>query len=167
MRAIYIACLSASFYGVAIWAGGHLASTPAVVSAKSGPQASVENTEPGGTKADSDLAQSNPDEYAWRLFFFLARQAQTGTAGFPDPSKHTFLQYSPDAADVWETWALASGVNNQSEVFKCKAVEPAAWDKLPRPKDAFSKLVLSRNLTDSVAHVHGPFVPPVGQEDDL
>ena len=43
--------------------------------------------EPGGTADATALALSNPAEYAWRLFFFLNRQAKPDTAGQADETK--------------------------------------------------------------------------------
>src|SRR2546423_1295494 len=73
-------------------------------------------SEPGGRPEDAYLALNDPDEYAWRLFFFLNHPAKLGTAGIPDASKK-FGELDPDGSLVWETWALVSG-DEQSEVFR-------------------------------------------------
>jgi hypothetical protein len=95
---------------------------------------------PGGRDEDTALALNDPDEFAWRLFLALCRQAQPGKAGVPDPARPTIRNYDADRPVVWETWALASGGRagpvyvppNRSEVFKDRGVKPVAWDKLPR-----------------------------------
>ena len=48
--------------------------------------------EPGGAASDASLALSDPDEYAWNLFFFINRQALPGFAGVADGSK-SITQY--------------------------------------------------------------------------
>src|SRR6516164_10717090 len=63
--------------------------------------------EPGGTDEAAGTAANQPDEYAWRLFLFINRQAKAGCAGVADPEKPTVKEYGPDKAVVWETWALA------------------------------------------------------------
>ena len=99
--------------------------------------------EPGGLSADTDLAINNPDEYAWRLFLFMSRQAAAGTAGVADPAK-TIQQYDPDTPVVWETWALASGTGATqigSEVYQPKGVKPVDWSMLPRGPTPPAKLL--------------------------
>lgn len=167
MRTVYVACACAFLAGTAYLGCRYSAPSRTTTTSKSSPSALIQDTEPGGTKADSDLAQSNPDEYAWRLFFFMARQAEKGAAGIPDPSKPTILQDEGGAALVWETWALASGNFHTSEVFLCPAKQPSEWDELPRPKDAFPQLTLAENLTASTKGPHRPFIPPLGQENNL
>lgn len=97
--------------------------------------------EPGGTAADTALAIQNPDEYAWKLFLFLNRQALPGKAGVADPGKADIRSYDPDKDVVWESWALATGglpaflapgEKNRSEVYLDKGAKPAAWEDLPR-----------------------------------
>ena len=100
--------------------------------------------EPGGRPQDIQLALTNPDEYAWQLFFYISHQAQAGKAGVPDPTKKSIREFDPDRAVVWETWALASGAvlarkdgaivvsTNKSEVYKKPATLPDEWDKLDR-----------------------------------
>ncbi|HEX5125353.1 MAG TPA: hypothetical protein VFW00_01305 [Rhodocyclaceae bacterium] len=66
------------------------------------------------------MSINDPDEYAWRLFEYICRQAKPGIAGVADPSK-SITQYEPDQPVVWETWALASGqgaTQDGSEVYK-------------------------------------------------
>ena len=90
--------------------------------------------EPGGTAADTQLAITNPDEFAWQLFLFLNRQASDGVAGVADPTK-SILQFDPDKDVVWETWALASGngaSQQGSEVYKPRGEKPGEWKDLPR-----------------------------------
>jgi hypothetical protein len=91
---------------------------------------------------DDALAINNPDEFAWRLFLSMCRQALPNMAGAPDPAKPTLKDFDPDRPVVWETWALSSGgrINgfyprvNRSEVFKDRGVKPVLWDELPRPE---------------------------------
>jgi hypothetical protein len=85
----------------------------------------------------------NPDEYAWRLFFYLNHQARLGSAGRADPTKK-FGELDPEAPVVWETWALASG-DAQSEVFRPRGEQPVEWEKLDRPKKK-RRLILSINV---------------------
>jgi hypothetical protein len=123
------------------------------------PQTGVAQTgEPGGTPEAALQALTNPDEYAWRLFLHLNRQAKTGIAGEPDPSKTNLRQYDPDRPVVWESWALASGLDldfsagappfpilrNVSEVFKNPATAPAPWEQLER--GPAQQKVLSQDL---------------------
>jgi hypothetical protein len=103
---------------------------------------------PGGAPQDIALAASDPDEYAWRLFFYLNRQARPGAAGLADPS-HSIRQYDPDTPVVWETWALVSGASRSqvgSEVFRPDGADPGPWAALPR-SPAPAK-ILAANLTD-------------------
>ncbi len=65
--------------------------------------------EPGGNPIDTDMAINHPSEYAWKLFFYLNRQAQTGTAGKPDLSKNGITNYDDDMSTVWESWADETG----------------------------------------------------------
>ena len=99
--------------------------------------------EPGGRPQDVQLALNNPDEYAWRLFFYLNHQAELGKAGVADSTKKSLREFDPDRAVVWKSWALASGlvlnsnlsfVDNKSEVYKRPATQPLEWDKLDRGK---------------------------------
>jgi hypothetical protein len=99
--------------------------------------------EPGGTAEDSYLALNDPDEYAWRLFFFLNRQAEPGVAGVADPTKE-FGELDREAPVVWETWALASG-GNQSEVLRPGGLKPVEWNKLDRSAKR-RHLILSPNI---------------------
>ena len=117
------------------------------------------STEPGGTPADTALAIQNPDEYAWRLFFFLSRQALPGKAGVPDPGKPGLAQYDPDRDVVWETWALETGglpgflgpgEKNHSEVFLDKGQRPVAWDSLQRKNPIKTLDVNLTELTSSL-----------------
>src|ERR1700709_2435744 len=64
--------------------------------------------EPGGTAESAQMTVQNPDEYAWRLFLFINRQAKLGIAGVADPDKPTVKDYDENKDVVWETWALAS-----------------------------------------------------------
>jgi hypothetical protein len=103
---------------------------------------------PGGTPEDADLAINHPDDYAWKLFLGINRQAAAGKPGEPDPGK-TITQYDDDKPVVWESWALASGgrnggaiINpdalpnephpNYSEVFLNDGAQPLAWGLWPR-----------------------------------
>lgn len=95
-------------------------------------------TLPGGRPEDALLAKSNPDEYAWKLFLALNRQAQPNSRGVADPYK-PFNGYDLDKPVVWETWARASGGRmdsyfppvNYSEVFLDHGARPPAWSSLP------------------------------------
>jgi hypothetical protein len=77
-------------------------------------------TEPGGDAISSQMAQFNPDEFAWQLFLYMNHPAKSGVAGVADPAKH----FGDDVQlpVVWETWALESGSNgdadSHSEVYK-------------------------------------------------
>ena len=104
--------------------------------------------EPGGEPADVTLAVNNPDEYAWRLFFYLNRQAVRGIAGVADPER-SIRQYDPNKPVVWETWALASGAGrtqNGSEALRVGGAPPLAWSALPR--EPWPAKVLSVNLSN-------------------
>jgi hypothetical protein len=111
-------------------------------------------TEPGGSAADTASAIQNPDEYAWKLFLYLNRQALAGKAGVPDPSKPDLRSFDPDKDVVWETWALATGglpqflapgERNRSEVYLDKGAKPVAWEDLPR--GTATAKVFDANLT--------------------
>jgi len=112
--------------------------------------------EPGGDPASANLAQTNPDEYAWRLFDFINLQAAPSSAGVPASGK-TITQYDDDTATVWETWALASGDGagqEGSEVFKPDGSDPGTWNSLPRairPLKVFSvNLKVASALNESL-----------------
>jgi hypothetical protein len=117
--------------------------------------AAAEMTEPGGTAQATQMALFNPDEYAWRLFFFVNQQAAKGMAGLPDASKPSFREYDADTDVVWESWALASGEeSNLSEVFRRPATRPVAWDDLR--KTPSPKVLSSLTIKDSpLLHVRG------------
>jgi hypothetical protein len=86
-------------------------------------------SEPGGSPADANTAMNHPDDYAWALFFFLNRQADSSLAGKPDLQKKNLNDYDPDTPVVWETWALASG-EQFSEAFPCDGSMPQKWEDL-------------------------------------
>jgi hypothetical protein len=109
-----------------------LTSTPAMTQAV---------VEPGGVPADQTMALTGPDEYAWRLFFFLNRPAKSGTAGIADETRK-FGDTAGNVSMVWETWALASG-RADSEVYKPDGSRPDDWDRLKRDTRL---LVLDTNL---------------------
>jgi len=92
----------------------------------------------GGRPEDVALAVNDPDEYAWRLFFAVNRQADPARPGLADPAK-PIRQYDPDAPVVWETWALVSGRGAGqagSEVFRPDGGDPGPWGAWPRrPND--------------------------------
>src|SRR5690242_7582827 len=71
--------------------------------------------EPGGTAEAARLAAQEPDEYAWRLFLFINRQALPGLAGAVDPRKASVRDYDDDRDVVWQSWALVS--SDPNEVF--------------------------------------------------
>jgi hypothetical protein len=93
----------------------------------------------GGTPEDVNLAENDPFQYAWKLFFFLNHQAKKGVAGEADTSKASIKEYDGDTPVVWETWACATGglflepgQKNTSEVYLDKGAEPPTWESLPR-----------------------------------
>jgi hypothetical protein len=104
------------------------------------------NVMPGGRPEDAALAQTDPDEYAWKLFLAINRQALSGKRGQPDPNKPNIRQYDDDMPVIWETWALSSGgrtgkkplpQKNTSEVFKDLGQKPDPWDQLPADQKSF------------------------------
>lgn len=104
------------------------------------------NVMPGGRAEDIHLAKTNPDEYAWRLFLAINRQALAGKRGLPDPNRPTIRQYEDDKPVIWETWALASGgrngkrrlpARNTSEVFRDNGQRPFPWDQLSTDQKSF------------------------------
>jgi hypothetical protein len=98
--------------------------------------------EPGGTAEAARLAAQEPDEYAWRLFLFINRQALPGLAGLADPRKSSLRDYDDDKDVVWESWALASadGKAGGSEVFLAKGAKPVPWHSLDRTSGAAKML---------------------------
>lgn len=115
-------------------------------------------TEPGGTPEDVHMAVNEPFDYAWKLFFFLNRQAKPGKAGVADPAKATLRDYDPDTPVVWETWAnatgglfLREGEPNRSEVYRANGEQPVPWDELPRGET--QPKTLEPNLTNVVARI--------------
>jgi len=117
-----------------------------------------DSREPGGTAEDTALAIQSPYEYAWRLFFFLNRQATADQAGIPDASKPDLRAYDADRPVVWETWALATGgiprfarpgEPNVSEVYLDKGAKPAEWGTWNR-KDHPAKQLEVKNLKTMV-----------------
>src|SRR5258705_294191 len=66
------------------------------------PPTSDPNVLPGGRPEDTKMAQDNPDEYAWRLFLGINRQALSGRRGVPDPNR-TIRDYDDDKPVIWET----------------------------------------------------------------
>ena len=102
---------------------------------------------PGGSPQDIALAEADPDEYAWRLFLFVNRQAAAGGAGQADAAR-TIGRYDPDTPVVWETWALVSGAGRTqggSEVFRPDGADPGPWTALPRAP--WPAKILSANLS--------------------
>jgi hypothetical protein len=108
---------------------------------------------PGGRPEDATLAQTNPDEYAWKLFLAINRQALAGKRGVPDPSKPTVGAYEDDKSVIWETWALSSGGRegnaplpeiNHSEVFRNQGETPRPWDQLGTSDKSFEELPAKR-----------------------
>ncbi|MCX4151458.1 MULTISPECIES: hypothetical protein [Paraburkholderia] len=125
----------------------------------------VSDKEPGGTAEDTAMAIQSPYDYAWKLFFFLNRQAVPGQAGVADPSKLDIRSYDPDKPVVWETWALATGgipafarpgEPNLSEVYLDRGAMPAAWGTWER-KGLSAKYLEEKNLK---AMLHVVNVPP-------
>ena len=97
------------------------------------------NVMPGGRPQDIAMAQSDPDEYAWKLFLAINRQALAGKRGVPDPKHPTIREYEDNKPVIWETWALSSGGRNgkhpppainTSEVFRDRGEKPDPWDQL-------------------------------------
>ncbi len=91
---------------------------------------------PGGTREDRYMAFFEPDEYAWKLFLAISKQADPARPGYPDPAKPELNQYDDDKDVVWESWALSSGgrsggfrrsVPNRSEIFLDKGAPPPPW----------------------------------------
>jgi hypothetical protein len=143
-------CRSGSILGllVLLAACGTRALAPAgddVEVKKSAPGESVR--EPGGTLEAAGMAARHPDEYAWRLFLFINRQAVPGVAGVADPRMPSVRDYEDDKDVVWETWALASADRTPAgEVYLAKGAKPVPWDKLNRAKAALK--VLDHTFTD-------------------
>jgi hypothetical protein len=139
-----------------------LTSTPAMAQAV---------VEPGGVPADQTMALTTPDEYAWRLFFFLNRPAKGGTAGGADENRK-FGDTAGNVSMVWETWALASG-GAASEVYKSDGSRPGDWDHLQRDSRL---LVLDTNLENESVRAGsrrvipsntGAFFPPKPQNQEV
>src|SRR5262245_62109847 len=95
--------------------------------------------EPGGTSEGTNLALTNPDEFAWQLFFYANRPARPGVAGEADPAGR-FGQTA--ATVVWESWALSSG-GDLSETYPKDGARPVDWPQLRRGARSF---VLDRNI---------------------
>jgi carboxypeptidase T len=137
----------------------------------------------GGDAGSAAQAITAPDEYAWRLFFGLNRQAHLSHRGEPDPAADGISKYDPDRSVVWETWALASGgiaqskpntarMPNVSEVFKSPAVKPVAWSELPSQaglKTRMEPFILQQEIANHGARSGSPsplFIDPsVASED--
>lgn len=96
--------------------------------------------EPGGDAAATHLAITNPDEYAWQIFFYVSRPALAGQAGVADDTK--VFGESPELPVVWETWALESG-GDLSEVYLPNGHRPAPWPALTRGS---RQMILEENL---------------------
>lgn len=127
--------------------------------------------EPGGVPADQSMALTNPDEYAWHVFFFLNRPAKSGTAGVADENRK-FGDVAGNVSMVWETWALASG-QAASEVYKPDGSRPDDWDHLKRETRL---LVLDTNLENEAVRAGsrrvipsntGAFFPPRPQDQEV
>lgn len=71
---------------------------------------------------DTLAAQSETDEYAWRLFVALNWPANV-TQRQADPAK----KFGADGSVTWETW------KNAREVFLAKGVDPGPWLGGPSP----------------------------------
>jgi len=86
-----------------------------------------------GDPASANLAQTNPDEYAWRLFDSINLQAARRPRELPASGK-TITQYDDDTATVWETWRCVGRRCGQegSEVFKPDGSDRAPGTNLPR-----------------------------------
>lgn len=73
------------------------------------------------------------DEFAWRLFMDVSRQALPDKAGQADPSCASIKTYSEDCCVVWESWALSTrDAELDSEVFP--KGDLVLWSKLVRPE---------------------------------
>jgi hypothetical protein len=112
------------------------------------------NVMPGGRAEDLAMAQSDPDEYAWKLFLAINRQALSERRGVPDPNHPTIHEYEDDKPVIWETWALSSGgrngkrpppETNTSEVFKNNGEKPDPWDQL-KPERKSLELLPSKQF---------------------
>lgn len=105
-----------------------------IASLLAAPALGQQPAEPGGDATAAQMAEFQPNEYAWRLFLFMNHPAKPGVAGVADGTK----KLGEDAAAVvWETWALESGSRrndavSHSEVYKADGSKPLPWDKLPR-----------------------------------
>jgi hypothetical protein len=109
-------------------------------------QASAQQlVEPGGDALSTQMAEFQPDEFAWKLFLFMNHPAKPNVAGVADPAK----RFGADQSTVvWETWALESGslsndAVSHSEVYKSDGSKPVDWDNLPR---SMRTLVLEKNI---------------------
>jgi hypothetical protein len=95
----------------------------------------------GGTQQDRYSSFFDSDQYAWKLFLALNRQADPKMPGVPDAKYPDLTRYDNDTPVVWESWALSSGGRsgpfrrtrpNRSEVFLDAGAQPAEWGKWPR-----------------------------------
>ena len=119
--------------------------------------------EPGGNAPSTQMAVQNPDEFAWQLFFFINHQAKPGSAGLPDDTKATLVNYDEGKDVVWETWALASRQGSpEAEVFLKDGAKPGEWSQLKRGAVNAPK-VLDRTFTSAAAHAVRNFPKGLGQ----
>jgi hypothetical protein len=107
--------------------------------------------EPGGVPADQSMALTNPDEYAWHVFFFLNRPAKSGTAGIADENRK-FGDVAGNVSMVWETWALTSG-QAASEVYKPNGSRPDDWDHLIPPPYQSELTIYGKEVMDCTSLV--------------
>ncbi|MCC6776082.1 MAG: hypothetical protein IT537_05495 [Hyphomicrobiales bacterium] len=128
---------------------------------------SAQVREPGNTPEATVMALTKPYDYAWQLFLYLNRQARQGVAGEVDELKRTIAEYDADRDVVWETWALASGLDinengvvaNKSEVFKNPATQPVPWESLQRGGSAAKVLSQPFKSSPLVNSAVGRLIP--------
>ena len=64
---------------------------------------------PGGAPQDRFSAFFEPDQYAWRLFLSLSRQADPGSPGTPDAKYPNLTHFDSDAPVVWGKLGISFG----------------------------------------------------------
>lgn len=147
-----------------------LLATLLVLAAERGGRAQTPDST-SGTMSGTELAITDPDEFAWQLFLEINRQAKPRTAGIADAAHATIRTYDDDRPVVWESWALASGGRlaafyrrpNRSEVYLDRGAKPPTWEKLPRgetvPKILESYPGKGLDFIFKVGRAPGPFDP--------
>lgn len=129
---------------------------------------------PGGRPEDAQLAKSDPDEFAWRLFLALERPANPNARGEPDPEHGALADTEPDRAVVWESWAQATGgrmpekphlQSEPSEVFPDRGA-PKPWSELAPMAGQVKSLepILFEGIIDPEMHDHNAHGERSGNE---